>query len=330
MRRDLALAFCLCLATPAVADVAETVTDHILPGYARFSDSAAALGAAAQADCRPAALRGLWNAAFDGWMGVSHLRLGPVEEQGRALAIAYWPDPKATGARQLAGVLAAADPALLEPGAMAEASVALRGLFGLERVLYGPDYAEGSYACGLARALAGDLANTAGAVAAGWGTPGGGGYADALLAAGAAGNASFLDAREARQALFTQLITGLDFIADQRLGRPLGSFDRPQPARAETLLSGRPLRNVALSLAALREMAQTLAPEAAATQAALGRAITLAEKLPDPTLAGVADPSGWLKVEILQQAVHAARDTAVAEIGAALGVGLGFNAADGD
>lgn len=87
MRRDLALAlaFCLCLATPAVADVAETVTDHILPGYARFSDSAAALGAAAQADCRPAALRGLWNAAFDGWMGVSHLRLGPVEEQGRAL-----------------------------------------------------------------------------------------------------------------------------------------------------------------------------------------------------------------------------------------------------
>ncbi len=46
--------------------------------------------------------------------------------------------------------------------------------------------------------------------------------------------------------------------------------------------------------------------------------------------AGVADPQGHLKVEILQQAVTAVRDTALAELGPELDVGIGFNAADGD
>ena len=44
----------------------------------------------------------------------------------------------------------------------------------------------------------------------------------------------------------------------------------------------------------------------------------------------MADPQGWLKLEILQQAVRATRDAAIAEIGPALGVELGFNSQDGD
>ena len=38
----------------------------------------------------------------------------------------------------------------------------------------------------------------------------------------------------------------------------------------------------------------------------------------------------WLKLEILQQAVRTTRDTAIAELGPALGVELGFNSQDGD
>ena len=56
----------------------------------------------------------------------------------------------------------------------------------------------------------------------------------------------------------------------------------------------------------------------------------LAAALPGDALARVEDPQVWLKVQILRQAVHAARDAAMAEIGPALDVGVGFNAADGD
>ena len=66
------------------------------------------------------------------------------------------------------------------------------------------------------------------------------------------------------------------------------------------------------------------------TRAAFERVATLLEKLDDPDFAGVADPSGRLKIEILQQAVIAAGDAAEAEIGKAFGVSAGFNSADGD
>ncbi len=325
-----AAAAALLAAAPTRADVAEAVTQDILPGYARFAEATAALAEVAAQDCRAPALRPAWNGAFDAWLGVAHLRLGPVETQGRALAIAYWPDPKAIGARQLAEMQAAADPGLTTPEGMAQASVAAKGLFGLERLLYGPDYGADSYDCALAGAMAQDLAATAALVAAEWGSAGSGGYADLLLSAPAPENLTFLTLTESRQALFTQLISGLEFVADQRLGRPLGTFDNPHPERAEALASGRPLRNVALSLAALQAYADALGGPAPLTDAAFTRARTLAEALPDPLLGGVADPSGRLKVEILQQAVKATVDAALGEIGASLGVGKGLNAVDGD
>ena len=70
--------------------------------------------------------------------------------------------------------------------------------------------------------------------------------------------------------------------------------------------------------------------DAALTLAALDKAKATAEGLDDPTFAGVADPGSRLKVEILQQQVTAAKDALMAELVPALGVGTGFNAADGD
>ncbi|MDD8023133.1 MAG: imelysin family protein [Paracoccaceae bacterium] len=328
--RLLPLAALFLAAQPALADVPEAIHKEILPGYAAFSTAAQALSAAAQTDCSPTALQAPWNATFDAWLGVAHLRLGPIEDKGRALAIAFWPDPKAIGARQTAAMLKAADPALITPAGMAQVSVAARGLFGLERLLYGDEATDDSaYACDLRRALAADLATMAQDTEAEWQ----GGYADLLLSAGAEGNTRFLTGAEARQALFTQLIAGLELNADQRLGRPLGSFDKPRPERAEARISGRSLRDVALSLQALEGLARALAQglgEIPLTEAAFARANDLAAKLDDPVFAGVAAPGSRLKVEILQQAVRAVHDAALSEIGGLLGVDAGFNSADGD
>lgn len=320
----------LCLAAAARADVPEALDKDILPGYAGFSAATAALAEAARADCGAEALRGPWNAAFDAWLEVAHLRMGPSEEGGRALAIAFWPDPKNIGGRQTAAMLEAADPALLSPEGAAQISVAARGLFGLERLLYTDAPAvHPAYACELRRALAADLATMAAEMEAAWVGP----YGDLLRNPGAEGNATFLTEAEVRQALFTQLLTGLELDADNRLGRPLGTFDKPRPERAEAIASGRSLRNVAVSLAALRRLAESLAQglgEIPATEAAFARAEKLAAELNDPVFAGVATPGSRLKVEILQQAIQATRDAAETELGGLLGVSAGFNSADGD
>ena len=327
MRKTLVLLMLLAtpLSTePAQADVAGALRDHILPGYAGFADATAALAGAAEGSCDPAVLRPAWNDAFDAWMAVSHLHLGPVEEGGRGLAIAFWPDPKGLGWKHQQALMTG-DPAVLEPESFADQSVAARGFFALERLLY-PAADLPADPCPLIRATTADLARIAAEVQAGWQD----GFADVLLTAGAEGNTTYLTGGEARQALFTQLATALEFDADQRLGRPLGTFDRPRPERAEAVASGRSLRNLVLSLQALRGFTLALSPDLPKSTAAFDRAIAQAEALDDPVFAGVADPSGHLKVEILQQSIRSLRQVVLAELGGQLGVTVGFNSADGD
>lgn len=321
----LVIPFLLFSASAAFADVRAAVETAILPAYAGFAAASQALSDQAATTCDAAALQPAFNAAWDAWMGVQHLHLGPAEEDGRALAIAYWPDPKGMGTKAQKALLAAA-PETLTPEKLAEASVAARGLTGLERLLY-PAKPLTADPCPLIRATAADLARMAAEIDDGWT----GSFADAVLTAGQAGNSVYLKEDEAKQALFTQLITGLEHLADTRLGRPLGSFDTPAPEKAEARASARSLRNVALEIDALAALADALADDTPATTAAFARAKTLAVGLADdPVFAGVATPQGRLKVEILQQSVQAARDAATDEIGTALGVGLGFNALDGD
>lgn len=324
MFRPALIALGLAVATPAAADVAAVVKERLLPGYDGFARAAAGLAATAGETCAAEALRPAWNAAFDAWLQVSWFHLGPSEEDGRALAIQFWPDPKNLGAKAQRGLLTG-DPARLEPAAFADQSVAARGLMGLERLLYPQEPPEAD-PCALIRATAADLARMAAEIDAGWT----GGYAAVLTTAGEAGNTVFLTPQEATQAVFTQLATGLEVLADQRLGRPLGTFDKPRPERAETRASARSLHNVLVSLQAMRAATVALEPQAPATLAAFDHAIAVAVGLNDPVFAGVAEPSGRLKVEILQQAVRATRDALIAEVGPALGVDLGFNSQDGD
>lgn len=155
-------------------------------------------------------------------------------------------------------------------------------------------------------------------------------FARTLLSAGQPGNTRFLTPDEASQALFTQLMTGFEFTADQRLGRPLGTFDRPRPERAEARASARSQRNVELSLQALLAFGQALAGPLPETRANVEQALAGAAALNDPDFSGFAKPQGHVRAEALQGLVRRAQDSAGAEAGAALGVEIGFNSADGD
>ena len=320
-------ALCAVCATPLYADVAEAVDQVILPGYAAFATATKALDAAAQGDCAPAAIIPAYQTAFDAWLAVSLLRFGPAEVDGRALAIQFWPDPKSLGQKAQSAMMRSLDPAVNDPAAFAEVSVAARGLMSLERLLYSAEpLPAGDYPCALLRATTSDLSRLAGQIQTDWQTD----FAAALQTAGATGNARFTSKAEARQALYTALITGFEFLGDDRVGRPLGTFDKPRPERAEARASGRSLHNVIQSLTALQNLAHALAPDTPLTDAAFTRAFAVASNVKDPIFADVGTPQGWLKAQILQQAIWTARDAAIAEIGAALDVSLGFNAADGD
>ncbi|ETX27921.1 imelysin family protein [Roseivivax isoporae] len=322
------LTLCLCLATPLAAGVPEAVRDHALPAADRFARAADALAASAEADCTAEALRPAWNEAFDAWLGLAHLRFGPLETESRALTLGFWPDTRGMIPRTLVGLAADGDAAVDDPAAFAEVSIAARGFFGMEQVLYGPDagYGHDSYACRLAVAQARDIDRMAAGIAADWQD-----HAALLTSAGAADNDTYLSTREARQAFYTALVTGIAFTADQRLGLPLGSYDDPRPERAEARRSARSLRNAVLSLEALRDLARTLAPGPIPdTDAAFDAALGTASRIDSADLSSVADPARRLRVEQLAQEVRAIGEAAANEIGVPLGVSAGFNASDGD
>lgn len=330
--RLLALAAALTLALPAFADdrLASVVDGHILPRFETLDTTAAALSAAARADCAPDTLKDAYNAAFDAWISVSHLRFGPMEDGDGAFALAYWPDPRGATPDALRKMILAEDPAVQDPAGFAQVSVAGRGLYALEYLLYDDEFrtlGTAPYRCDLIRAVATDIATNAATVRAAWE----GGFAAALKDAG--NNDRFRTYGEAMQPLVQAILGGLGQTAEVRLERPMGTFDEPRPTRAEVRRSGRSLRHVVLSLESTRDLAARIAPPgpvAEATDAAFARALKVAEGLKDPTLAGVADPQGRLRVEVLLNAVKAVIDTVNTRLGPALEVTPGFNAADGD
>ncbi|WP_170332211.1 imelysin family protein [Ruegeria arenilitoris] len=335
--RFLAFALAVTLPFPALAQdrgpiLTAMVDEHVLPGFAALSDATGTLTQAAQADCAATSpeLRAAYHMAFDNWISVSHLRFGPSETDDRAFALAFWPDTKGFTPKALSGLIAAEDGAVETPEAFAETSIAGRGFFALEQMLYDPRFADqgsDTYRCALIQAIATDIDLNARAMDEDWES-----FATALTQPG--GNSPYRSGDEAMQELYKALVTGLEFTGDTRLGRPMGTFDRPRPTRAEARRSDRSLRHVELSLIALRDLAAHLSadhPEIAFDlDGAFDKAITRAQALNDPTLAGVADPQGRFRVEALQQSINDIRAIASTELGPTLGISAGFNSLDGD
>jgi hypothetical protein len=331
MRALLPALMALACAAPARADVETAVSAHILPGFSRFAEAAQALDATARADCRPAAVIPAYQAAFDAWMAVADLRLGPSETG--ALSVAFWPDDRGFTPRVLSGLIAGEDAIGRDPAAYAEVSIAARGFFALEMLIMDAEYSgydPGDYTCFLVQTVAADLARQARALATGWDA-----FAPTLLTPGAADNATYLTGDEALAAIYTQLLAGLDWTMDNRLGRPMGTFERPRPRMAEGWRSGRSLRNVLLAAEAAQALAHALAQGLVPgglprTDAAFARVQAVAERISDPAFQDIESPQARLQVEILQQAVKAMKDAIEVEIGDGLGVVVGFNAQDGD
>lgn len=316
-------------ASAETSDISAILDGHVMPGYQTLAAQAEGLASAAQEDCRPDApgLRTAYHAAFDAWVGVSHLRFGPSETEDRAFALAFWPDSRGATPRAVRDLIVQSDPVADTLAGFQTVSIAARGFYALEFMLFDPAFVqaeEGAYRCGLVQVMSADIAANAQAILTGWE----GGYADLMRQAGA--NETFRDRNEAIRQIFTALSTGLEFTAQTRLGRPMGTFERPRPMRAEARRSGRSLRHVMLSLLATRDLTALLSDGDPDLDAAFARALDLAERMDDPVFAGVSTPQGRFEVEALQSAIDDIRRKVAQDLGPRLGIAAGFNALDGD
>lgn len=311
--------------TPDIRTIVET---HAMPGYRALAAEASDLAIAARADCSPTnpELRTAYHDAFDAWTGVSHLRFGPSELDDRAFALAFWPDPRGSTPKALGTLIRDQDPAVISPEDFATVSVAARGFYALEFLLYDPQFSENGdadYRCALLRAVTADISANAAAILGDWE----GGYGNLMSNPD---NDTYRTSTEAAQQFFTALSTGLEFASAIRLGRPMGTFDRPRPRRAEARRSGRSLRNVVLSLESAQDLAALLSGNDPDVGDAFENAIREASELGDPVFAGVAEPQGRFRVEALQQRIEIIRRLLAEDIGPRLGIAAGFNSLDGD
>lgn len=323
------------LAAPDYPAVAKRgVEDYVLPGYETLAQEAAALEAVS-AECVPEKTIAAYHSAFDAWMGVSHLAFGPAEAQGRALAIAFWPDAKGFTPKTLRRLITAEDPAVNDEAHFAEISIAARGLLALDYLLSDPEISQlgtPEYRCRLEVAIARDLHRTALIILDAWKE----GYAELMETAGAEDNRVYLAESEPTQALYKALVTGMQWTLEQRLDRPLGTFERPMPTRAEAWRSGRSLRNIQLSLAALNALYEVaFKPEVSALtnepiEAAFDFAMAKAKDAPGPLDEAVTNPGERFRIEALRSAVYVLLEHLEATLGEQLGVAAGFNAGDGD
>ena len=335
MKRNLFAAALICVpfavtAGPSVPDIIE---GHILPRFEALASTSRSLSRTALQDCDPRSpdLRDAYGVAFDAWVAASHLRFGPTEIDDRAFALAFWPDSRGATPRTLAMLIADQDPIANKPDTYGAVSIAARGFYAMEFLLYDETLmqaGDAGYHCTLVQTVAADIAATSAAIYDDWTRN----YVEVLLSPGP--DALYRNEEEVLQEMLRALSAGLQLTQESRLGRPLGTFDRPRPTRAEAWRSGRSAAHVALSLRALQELASYLAVSDTELSETLDRQFKDAHSrlldLNDPIFAGVTDPQSRLKIEVISQAVGTIRTTVQTDLGPTLGVAAGFTALDGD
>lgn len=310
----------------------DVIDGHILPRYTALAATANVLSIEANQTCDVAdpALRTAYSNAFDAWVGVSHLRFGPSEAENRAFALAYWPDTRGVTPRSLTQLITSEDKAGRDPELFPDVSIAARGYYALEFLMYDASISalgDDAYRCDLLQTITADIATTTAAINDDWRT-----YAE--LMKNPSQGAVYRDDLDVIQELYKALTTGLEFTANTRLGRPLGTFDRPRPARAEARRSERSARHIEIALVTLRDLSRRLSADHPNTHAVLDgdyvRALERLDDLADPTLAGVSDPMIRFRIEALAQLITQIDTQTAGLLGPALGVSAGFNALDGD
>ena len=274
---------------------AALVETHALPRYERLTTATEAVAATAEAFCAGGGetegerLRSRFHDAMDAWMGVQHLRFGPVESFSRAYRFYFWPQARAKVADAVAELVAADEDNAALAARIESANVAVQGLLAAEVLLYDDRYLGGdAEGCGLLTAVAANMRTMAVGILTDW-REGDGAFASLMAAPGpdnpqfedqtaatlaffqslhdslqlirdvklrpGPDNPQFEDQTAATLAFFQSLHDSLQLIRDVKLRPVIGeSAQKVRPVLAESRLSGRSQRNIVVTLEALQAL----------------------------------------------------------------------------
>lgn len=118
------------------------VHGHILPAYENLALQSTQLKDKTREFCESPdnstllATQQQYKHTLVAWQAIQHVTFGPIELLMRSYSIQFWPDKKNLTSKQLNKILAAEDPASLTDEAFQTASIAVKGLPAMERLLF--------------------------------------------------------------------------------------------------------------------------------------------------------------------------------------------------
>lgn len=328
--------------------VRNVVERHVRPATERLARAAELLAADLSDYCAAptAETRGHLDRTFADAVGalaaLDALRFGPLVEEGRLERLAFWPDPRGLGLKQVQALLAAKDPAVLEPGGLAGKSVAVQGLTALEFVLYGTGSdalsEPGSFRCRYGEAIAANVKALSAEVSGAWETDEG---AAALYLKPGPENPVFRTHAEAAGAVIAAMATGLEILADQKIRTPLGETpERARPKLSFFWRSGQTFPSMVQTLEAIEHEYETsgvtdlLEPDqkwlGQSITFEIGQAIAKVRALRGGMEAVAVDGQDREKLKYIGIVASSLKRSIGRELAGAVGLEQSFNALDGD
>lgn len=345
----------LARAAPAPSDeaidsvMASVVDDVIVPGYARFHDSAEALDHTAGRLCGEAspqalnAARAAFSETVSAWGRIEMVQFGPAMDENRSERVLFYPDPRGIGLRQVQAILATEDPTATKTETLKHKSVAAQGLGALEFVLFGTGSealakAGDPFRCRYAAAIAANLNEIGGELEAAWTDPHG--VAAQWKNPGGSGNA-FHSASEALNDVLGALMHGIENVNDVRIAAFFANTpSEDKPKRALFWRSGNTMPLLVANLEGMRtlfdegRMASVLPddekPLAALVDHGFASAIEQAKAIDEPLVDTLGDIPNRQKFVELTGVVANLKNRLGNEYGPAIGLSTGFSFADGD
>ncbi len=268
---------------------------------------------------------------------VEIFRSGPLLDNHLQNRLFYWPDKRRVGERQLRNLLADEDVASLSVQQLADKSVAVQGFPALERLLFsdGKYTVEEAPLCHVVETIIQNIASMANELDGAWQSDTE--YVQAFLHPDAT-SPYFRNHAEALRSVITEIVTGLDSLVDRKL-QPLLSED-PRLIRTAPLWRSR--RTVAMLGGNISSIRSLLFDAGLLQQLDMEDELTTDFDYVDHLLRKLqytfafADANGQLSPEVdtvfasLSAVLDDIRHTVNDDVLTPLGMGVNFNADDGD
>lgn len=329
-----------------------TVNHYVIPGYQQLSQESEQLLKTTQTLCaKPAKPREALQAArlsfhktMDAWQHIQNIQFGPIQTLMRNYSMQFWPDKKNHVAKHLAQLIHSQDPKALSDEEFHKASVSIKGLPAIERLLFDIEDSKAllkrDFDCQVLVRISAYTAQSAADIAKEWQD-----MKQHFMNTDAE-DSYFEDDMDAATSLLKTLVEPLEVIRDLKLLRPLGSaFGQQKASRLESWRSERSLRNIQINVDSLFQLySGTKTTEAgqqgglsalldAPTDTAIKQAFAdikqQLSEIPAPIAASIETESGYktlIKLAESLKTLHGLLDNAVAK----LDIHLGFNSRDGD